>query len=262
MATGPRLRLPQADGFVLPDHLEKDLTMSMPFYSLSRGAMLSTLLQWEANPDYSREAVTLLAGDGGERRVEVGTILANLVNAAGATVEASADAGNTGDGVLTMEASPVTSAVREGVYVVVCIDPAADGGTFDVQDPAGKSVGTATVGALFGKQVRFTISDGAADFVAGDRFEISVARASAASNAGKVVAWDPEASDGSQVIWGIALNEAVAPVGEDLVGGLVGLRRLALVKERGIAWPDGVSDRQKALAIEDLEALGVVVRTS
>lgn len=236
--------------------------MSMPFYSLSRGAMLSTLLQWEAEPDFSREAVTLLAGDGAERRVEVGTILANLVETAGATAVVQADAGNTGDGVLAMEASPVTSAVREGVYVVVCIDPAADGGTFDVQDPAGKSVGTATVGSVFGKQVRFTISDGAADFVAGDRFEISVTRTSAATNAGRVVAWDPEATDGSQVIWGIALNEAVAPDGQDLVGGLVGLRRQALVKERGIAWPAGVTDRQKALAIEDLEALGVVVRTS
>ena len=154
------------------------------------------------------------------------------------------------------------SAAREGVYVAVCIEPAVDGGTFDVQDPDGKSIGTATVGAVFGKQVRFTISDGATDFVAGDRFEISVARASAASNAGKVVAWDPDASDGSQVIWGIALNEATAPDGQDLVGGLVGLRRLSLVKERGIAWPAGITDRQKALAIEDLEALGVVVRTS
>jgi hypothetical protein len=235
--------------------------MSMPFYSLKRGAMLSTLLQWEANPDYSREAVTLLGGDGGERRVDVGTILANLVNAAGATAEVSADAGNTGDGVLAMEASPLTSAVREGVYVVVCIDPAADGGTFEVRDPGGKSVGTATVGAVFGKQVRFTIVDGAVDFAAGDRFEISVARADASGNAGKVVAWDPEALDGSQVIWGIAINEAVAPEGADLVGGLVGLRRLCLVNARGIDWPAGITDRQKALAIEDLEALGVVVRT-
>ena len=236
--------------------------MNMPFYSLSRGAMLSTLLQWEAEPDYSREAVTLLAGDGGERRVDVGTILANLVEPSSATAVVSADAGNTGDGALAMETTAVTSAAREGVYVAVCIEPAVDGGTFDVQDPDGKSIGTATVGAVFGKQVRFTISDGATDFVAGDRFEISVARASAASNAGKVVAWDPDASDGSQVIWGIALNEATAPDGQDLVGGLVGLRRLSLVKERGIAWPAGITDRQKALAVEALEALGMVVRIS
>ena len=94
--------------------------MNMPFYSLSRGAMLSTLLQWEAEPDYSREAVTLLAGAGGERRVDVGTILANLVETSSATAVASADAGNTGDGALAMEATPVTSAAREGVYVVVC----------------------------------------------------------------------------------------------------------------------------------------------
>ncbi|CTQ53549.1 hypothetical protein LP7551_02073 [Roseibium album] len=234
----------------------------MPFYSMTQAKSLTSLLKWEANPDFSRESVVLAAGSGAVRTIALGTILALLTTTATATGVSAADAGNTGDGVLTMASPAVTTAAKEGVYKVVCTDPATDGGTFEVSDPDGNSVGTATVGSAFGKQVRFTIADGAADFVAGDRFEITVSRTDINPNAGKAVAWDPGGSDGSEVPWGIAANVAEAEDGTDLDFGLIALRRQVLCFADGIAWPDGVTDAQKAVALEMLEEQGIVVRTA
>lgn len=234
----------------------------MPFYSMTQGKTLTSLLKWEANPDFSRESAVLLAGSGAVRSIALGTILALLTTTADAAGVAAPDAGNAGDGVLTMSSPAVTTAAKEGVYTVVCTDPATDGGTFEVSDPDGKSVGTATVGAAFGKQVRFTIADGATDFAAGDRFEITVTKSDINPNAGKVVAWDPAGSDGSEVPWGIAANFAEAPDGSDLEFGLIALRRQVLCFENGIAWPDGVTAAQKAEALEALEEQGIVVRTA
>jgi hypothetical protein len=234
----------------------------LPHYSFTQPKGLSSVLKWETHTDYSRESVVLLAGSGAARAIGLGMILAMLTNTATAAAVAAADPGNTGDGVMTMSSPPVTGAAKEGVYTVVCTEPAANGGTFDVSDPDGNSIGTATVGAAFTKHVRFTIADGAADFVTGDRFTIEVTKASSNPNAGKVVAWNPTASDGSEVPWGIAANAAEAPDGQDLEFGLIALRRQVLCYEGGIVWPDGVTDAQKKLALEALEKQGIVVRTS
>jgi phage tail sheath protein FI len=49
-----------------------------------------------------------------------------------------------------------------------------DGGVFDVRDPQGALVGTATVGTPFASQVAFTINDGTTDYVVGDGFDVTV----------------------------------------------------------------------------------------
>lgn len=234
----------------------------LPHYSMTQPKGLTSVLKWEANPDYSRESVTLLAGSGAVRTIAVGMIVALLATTADKAAAVVTDAGNTGNGVLTMSTPAVTTAVQEGVYTVVCTDPAANGGTFEVSDPDGESIGTARVGVAFTKQVRFTIADGAADFAAGDRFEITVTGADINPNAGKAVAWDPTATDGSEVPWGIAATAAEAQDGIDLPIGLVVLRRDALCFANGIVWPDGVSDAQKVVALQELSKQGIVVRTA
>ncbi|WP_321504049.1 head decoration protein [Breoghania sp.] len=236
--------------------------MSMPFYSISRAPDLSSLIKWEANPDYCREAMTVLAGNGGARKIPALSIVAKLSTVTLTTAAAAAGAGNTGDGTLTLSDPAVTTAAKEGIYTVTCTEPAADGGTFNVEGPDGKSVGTAKVGTAFAKQIKFTIADGATDFAAGDSFTVTVTADVIGSNAGKVVAWDPAGTDGSEVAYGFACNEATAPDGEDLVGGLVVLSRMALCFAGGIAWPDGVTPAQKSAVLEVLEERGVVVRTA
>ncbi|MCK7611972.1 head decoration protein [Roseibium sediminicola] len=234
----------------------------LPYYSMTQAQGLSSLLKWEVHPDFSREPVTLLAGSGSVRKIVLGTILALLATTADVTAVSAADAGNTGDGTLTIANPAVTTAVKEGVYTVVCTDPAVDTGTFEVSDPDGKSIGTAKVGVAFGKQIRFTIADGATDFVAGDRFEVTVTKGDINPNAGKVVAWDPAGAAGSEIPWGIAATTAEAPDGTDLDLGLIALRRQVLCFEKGIVWPDGVTAAQKAEALEALEEQGIVVRTA
>ncbi|MCV0429230.1 MAG: head decoration protein, partial [Roseibium sp.] len=102
----------------------------------------------------------------------------------------------------------------------------------------------------------------AADFVAGDRFEITVTRDDINPDAGKVVAWDPDGTDGSEIPWAIAANAAEAQDGVDLEIGLIALRRQVLCFEAGIVWPDGVTDEQKATALEALEKQSILVRTA
>lgn len=88
---------------------------------------------------------------------------------------AAARAGNTGNGAITA-APAVTGAADEGVYTLVAAEPGADGGVFRMEDPEGVFLGTVRVGvaATLGGVGPFTIADGAADFVAGDTFEIEV----------------------------------------------------------------------------------------
>lgn len=236
--------------------------MPLPHYSVKRPPDLTSFLKWEVNPEFSRESVTVKGGAGSVRKITLGQPIALLAEDASVTAVAAADAGNTGDGVLTLADPAVTSAVKEGVYTVVCIDPELDGGTFDVSGPDGKSIGTAKVGVAYTKQVKFTIADGAADFAAGDRFEITVTQDDINPRAGKAVAWDPTANDGSQHPWGIAATTVEAQDGVDLYLGLIAIRRHALCFEAGIVWPDGVTDAQKALVLTAFEKQGLVIRTA
>lgn len=112
------------------------------------------------------EKVTIVTGQNLVR----GTLLGRIAGAAAAAV---ADAGNTGDGVFG--AVTVGAGVKEGIYRIVCIEPAANAGKFEVLDPDGVNVGIATVGVAFVGPINFTIADGATDFIAGDGFSVTVA---------------------------------------------------------------------------------------
>lgn len=97
------------------------------------------------------------------------------------TVEAAAVAGNTGNGVLTLADPAYGAGVKAGTYRVIAIEPAANLGTFSVEDPDGVQIGVASVGVAFTGVVKFTIADGATDFVAGDTFTLAVAENAADS---------------------------------------------------------------------------------
>ena len=76
---------------------------------------------------------------------------------------------------------------------MTCIAPAANAGKFTVEDPDGIEVGVATVAVAFAGPINFTIADGAADFVAGDAFNVTVA-----AGTGKYKLAVAAAADGSQ----------------------------------------------------------------
>jgi len=125
----------------------------------------------EGNGQISREqgmlAITALA-------LAAGTVLAQ--NTLGTVTTAAKGAGNTGNGALTMDATtPLLEGAKVGIYTVRCTVVAANGGTFEVKDPDGYALGEVAVGATFENDIKFSIADGAADFVVGDGFDITVA---------------------------------------------------------------------------------------
>ncbi|MEX1185315.1 MAG: head decoration protein [Gemmatimonadaceae bacterium] len=117
-------------------------------------------------PLKSRKA-TLLSGEASRLR---GAVLGKKATAG--TIAGAAAAGNTGDG--TIGTLSVAGRAKEGVYVATFVEPTTNLGSFIVEDPDGINVGRGVVGTAFSGPVVFTISDGATDFVAGDRFLITV----------------------------------------------------------------------------------------
>lgn len=100
------------------------------------------------------------------------TVECNSVSAS-AVADAVADAGNTGDGTVTDLA--LGTGAQIGNYTLECIAADADGGEFRLIDPNGYMLlPFVTVGVAYEGQLNFTVNDGAADFVVGDKFTIAV----------------------------------------------------------------------------------------
>ena len=211
---------------------------------------LGDVLKCEAPNLYSREAVTVLAGDGEDRMLKVGAVIARRTRS---TVTVTADEGNTGDGEATLSEPALGQPAEAGIYRVACITAGADGGTFQVLSPKGYVLPDLTVGTAYeGGHLNLTVADGAADFVAGDAFAIEV------SGDGKVVGLDPTAVDGTAEAIGIAAFDVTAPDGAD--AEVTAILRDAVLADRAIVWPAGITEARKKAAIADLEARGILVR--
>ena len=210
---------------------------------------LGDVLKCEAPNLYSREAVTVLAGGGAERVLKAGAVIARRTRS---TVTVTAGNGNTGDGEAT-PADPALGALAEaGIYRLACITAEATG-TFQVLSPRGYVLPNLTVGTAYaGGHLNLTVADGAADFAVGDAFAIEVA------GDGKVVALDAAAVDGTAEAIGIVAYDVTAPDGTD--SEVTAILRDAILADRAIVWPAGITEEQKNAAIADLEARGILVR--
>lgn len=216
---------------------------------LTESKYQSDFLKFEADREYSRENVTVLAGSGSARVLTEGMVL-GLITKGAAT--GAAVAGNTGNGTIT--ASPtVGAAAKVGTYFLTCIEPNTNLGKFQVEDPDGVVIGVATVGTAFTTHLTFTIADGATDFASGDSFTITVAAGS-----GKVKQIDFSATDGADKPYGVLLRDVTAADGVDAVG--VAVVRHAILETSNIIWPGGASAPQKAAALATLQLAGVLSR--
>jgi len=121
-------------------------------------------------------------------------------------------AGNTGNGVMTLDATnPVRAGAKQGVYKATLITAAANGGTFRVEDPDGAVLGDVAVGATFDDDIKFVIADGATDFIVGDTFLITIAAGS-----GKYILSLAAAIDGSQVPDAVLMEDCDASAAEKI----------------------------------------------
>lgn len=200
----------------------------------------------EGDGTISRDTVTIAAS----QTLKAGHPLGKTSTAA--VVASAAAAGNTGNGVLTLADPAFGGTVKVGVYRAVCIEPAANGGVFQVEDPDGVIVGIARIGVAFDGPVKFTIADGAADFVAGDAFNLTVKNVVSLHKA-----LDPAAVDGTQFLSGFLLDAVTTGVGETVKAAAI--TRMAEVKDSILPW-GAFTDDQKAAARAQAKAIGIIVR--
>lgn len=106
-----------------------------------------------------------------------GTVLGRMKTST--PTSGTADGGNTGDGTVTA----VTGGGKtiKGTYEIECITAETNGGTFQVSNPDGDILGQVKIQAGAGasadfksEELNFTVTDGATDFVAGDKFTVLV----------------------------------------------------------------------------------------
>lgn len=231
----------------------KESLAALPFMTFAFGVVytetnyLGDILLDELATEGSRDAVTVLTG----QNLAIGTVLGKAT--IGGVTETHA--GNTGDGVLTPDAvSPAVANAQVGIYKAICVLAAANGGTFEVFDPKGNSLGLVAVGATFENQIKFAIAAGNADFVLDDTFLITVA-----AGTGKVKILTPAAVDGTQTAYGI-LTSAIDATAADVAGAAI--VRNALVKDAGLVWPGGITAGEKATALAQLAEKHIISRVA
>lgn len=150
------------------------------------------------------------------------TILGKKTNDGAVTRAATVVAGeNTGTGTLVKDTTtPVLAGAEDGAYLIKCKSAATDNpaaeAVFEVFSPDGGLMGQINAGTdgadVWSNRIKFAITDKATAgdevaFAAGDKFTFTVASTQAAAS-GDLAAWDPTATDGSEVPYGILAAEA------------------------------------------------------
>lgn len=187
--------------------------------------------------------------------IVVGQVLGRRI-AGTVTSSVAADAGNTGNGVFTIDGTtPVAAGARDGVYRVINDLVAANGGEFQVFDPEGVEIGRVAVGATFNNQIKFSIADGATDFTIGDAFSVTVG---IEDSDYEYAALNYSATDGLANAAGIAVYP-VTTDGSNKQSIAVMVRGPSQVRLSDLTFPSG-SAAQQAEVLRQLDRLGIVAR--
>ena len=205
---------------------------------------------------YTRETVTLVSGTPASI---IGQVLGKI--SIGGATAAAKTGGNTGNGTLVMDGTtPVLVNAQVGVYTVTCTAAGTNSATFRVVDPTGRVLGDVSfngsgASATFSDEIKFTVTDGATDFIVGDGFTVTIAAGS-----GKYTQVNPAAVDGSAVAAAILLEAANATSGDVSATALV--RGPAILKDAGLAWTSGMTGTQQTTAKNQLIAAGMQIRSA
>lgn len=216
---------------------------SFPFFRTAAPLTMASLLAWEQEYGFSRESVTLAASASGPLEVPLGTVYGRRLFGA---VAVAALVGNAGNGTLTSVV--LGDGAKAGVYRLTALDATL----FEVVDPDGYRLADATAGAYASPQIGFTVTAGGTAFVPGDGFTLTVAEGDRL-----VVPLDPDATDGTQLAAGVLLEAVSAP--EGATPRAMGLRRDGIVRDKGLVWPEGLTEPERAAAIQRLDGLRITV---
>jgi hypothetical protein len=161
---------------------------------------------------------------------------------------AAAAAGNTGNATITgISAGP---GFKGGVGKVIALSA----NEAEVLDKDGHVMGVAKAGVAFAGEINLTLTAGSTPLVAGDSYTLT-ATPTAPANIGEAVAWNPTATDGSEIAVGVSWDFYTgAGVTADIVAHVRDCR----------VWDDflfynGATDLQIAAAKAQLAAKGLIV---
>jgi hypothetical protein len=223
-----------------------------PYQRTSSPALLGHVLKRETEFAMSRETVTVPGGDGAERKLIVGQVIAMILFDID-NIAITPAGGNTGNGALGT--LTLGTEAKQGDYAVTCVAASADGGTFQVVDPDGYRLPDATVGVAYvHKQLNFTITDGATDWAVGDSITVTVPEGS-----GHVVEFNQDAVDGTQRAHGFMAQELTVASGDTAQAQVI--KRDAVAADTGLIWPADIEQGEKDIGLAQLAARNIQVRT-
>lgn len=185
----------------------------------------------EANGMLSREAITILSGEG---KLKAGTVLGKILY--GAISTAAKSGGNTGNGTISAPTVIGGSGAKVGVYKLRFTAAT----TWTLVDPEGFEVGSGANGVANANDLAFTTTAGGTPFVAGDGFDITVAAGS-----GKYVA-SPHAitagKEGAEIACAVLAYEVDATSAD---ASAVAITNDAEVKKPMLVYAASVDDSTK-----------------
>lgn len=187
-----------------------------------------------------------------------GTILAR--QAVSTTITVVADEGNTGDGTVTATVTAGTEVPAPGAWTLTCTEAVTNGGVFRLNDPDGsiQSTGLTLTPASAGsttlevKGMTLIVTDGDADFAAGDLFTLTVA-----AN-GKMVPFSLTGAGGAQFPKAILTYDVTAASAGDVAARVAVTGQFR--KERLIIDADGDDTNVSAAVLDQLRSYGLVAQ--
>jgi hypothetical protein len=186
--------------------------------------------------------------------IVVGQVLGSAGVAADESSTVTPNAGNTGNGALTVAA--INSQAIDGIYNIVMLTAGA-AAEFDVTDPNGQVVGAGKVGTAFVGPINFTIAAGGTAFAIGDEIALAVERPFGEGGE-QWEAWNPVAADGSQVARAIAMYPATTGAGQS--AKIAALRRDGVARLADLTFATGATAAQIAEATNQLAKSNIILR--
>jgi len=181
----------------------------------------------------------------------VGMLLGTIGVVANMTLTGAVGGHNVGTS--TIGSITGTTQSQNGVYSIVLLSATE----FEVQRPDGTVDGAGAIGAAYTVgTVNFTITTGGTPTV-GDLFTITVTRPFDEGGE-QYEAWNPTATDGSQIAVGIALYPAVTASGQ--TARITALRRDGEFRLSAVNFASGATAAQKAFAQQQLAAKNIILR--
>lgn len=201
----------------------------------------------------SRDNITIAQN----QTLVVGQVLGKTAVVAGVTSSVAADAGNSGNGVFTIDGTtPVAAGAKDGIYRVINALVAANSGEFEVFDPDGINIGRVAVGATFNNQIKFVIADGSNDFAIGDAFSVTVGIELDGDEQYAVL--NPTGTDGTQRACAVLLYPVTT--GSGVTQKVAAITRNAEMRAADLTWPGGITAAQQAEATDQLRRVGIILR--